>query len=115
MRQTPKGLLRTIEVFAFILLASAIFFGLVQIWDCFASLSSDIALRRAEFMQRYAGTASWYFWLSLGLSIILPQLFWIQRIRQQPRKVLIISLGAISPSFIFGIFFTIITMRAYSH
>lgn len=83
---------RHVEAMTKLVLATSSLIGLAYLTEAFTALYSGNSYEHATLMNRIRGPLAWGFWLTVACNVLVPQLFWLRRIRVSLLLVFVISI-----------------------
>lgn len=84
--------LRHIDLMCKVTLATGSIVGYAYLMELFIAWYSGSPYERYAFMNRMAGPYAWGYWIMMSCNVLVPQLFWFRKIRQNLVIVFIISI-----------------------
>jgi molybdopterin-containing oxidoreductase family membrane subunit len=84
--------MRHIDLMCKVTLATGSIVGYAYIMELFIAWYSGSPYERFAFLNRIHGTYAWGYWTMMSCNVLLPQLFWMKRFRQNLKAVFIISI-----------------------
>ena len=84
--------MRHIDVMCKVTLATGSIVGYAYIMELFIAWYSGSPFERFAFLNRIKGPYAWGYWTMMGCNVILPQLFWFRKIRENLWIVFVCSI-----------------------
>jgi Ni/Fe-hydrogenase subunit HybB-like protein len=84
--------MRHIDLMCKVTLATGSIVGYAYIMELFIAWYSGSEYERYAFMNRVAGPYAWGYWIMMSCNVLVPQVFWFKKIRQNLIIVFIISI-----------------------
>ena len=91
---------RHFDVFGKLILTSSLALGYSYLMDAFNTFYGPEHAEKVMFTERLFGIYWWAYWGTILLNIIIPQLFWLRRIRLNQFASVVISVGIIVGMFL---------------
>ncbi len=92
MRLEDYITIRHIDAMTKLVLATSMLVGLAYATELFTAMYSENPYERFAFVNRALGPMGWSYWIMVGCNVVLPQLFWFQRVRRSVAAVFVLSL-----------------------
>jgi molybdopterin-containing oxidoreductase family membrane subunit len=84
--------MRHIDLMCKVTLATGSIVGYAYLMELFIAWYSGSPYERFAFINRLSGPYAWGYWTMMGCNVILPQLFWIPKLRRNLVLVFIVSI-----------------------
>ena len=84
---------RHVDAMTKLVLATSGMVGLAYLTEIFTALYSGNFYEHFALQNRLGGTLAWAYWLMVGCNVLIPQLFWLHRIRTCLPFVFLISIA----------------------
>ena len=84
--------MRHIDLMCKVTLATGSIVGYAYLMELFIAWYSGSPYERYAFMNRMAGPYAWGYWIMMSCNVLVPQMFWFKRIRQNLVIVFIMSI-----------------------
>ena len=84
--------MRHIDLMCKVTLATGSIVGYAYLMELFIAWYSGSPYERFAFINRLSGPYAWGYWTMMGCNVLLPQLFWIPKLRQNLVLVFIVSI-----------------------
>jgi molybdopterin-containing oxidoreductase family membrane subunit len=82
---------RHVDAMTKLVLATSGLVGLAYLTEVFSALYSDNHYEHAALWNRLTGPLAWGYWLMVACNVLIPQLFWLRRVRVSFFLVFVIS------------------------
>ncbi|HEY3399010.1 MAG TPA: NrfD/PsrC family molybdoenzyme membrane anchor subunit [Geothrix sp.] len=84
--------LRHLEAMTKVIIATGMIVGMAYGTEFFMAWYSGNSFERYVFINRALGPFKWAYWSMVSCNVIIPQLFWIRRVRTTPWMIFILSI-----------------------
>ncbi|MBK9139155.1 MAG: polysulfide reductase NrfD [Verrucomicrobia bacterium] len=84
--------MRHIDVMCKVTLATGSIVGYAYLMELFIAWYSGSPYERFAFLNRLGGPYAWGYWIMMGCNVIVPQLFWFRKVRENLWWVFVISI-----------------------
>lgn len=99
-RRRRRYLLAAIATLSRIIIVTAMVCSVAYLLEASFAFFGGSIYQRYAYQSRLTGGGSWFFWIQLSGVVIVPQLFWLRRVRATPWGSLAICLGILGPMYL---------------